>query len=133
MQTSVLTRQQLRASAGAPALAPPRCHASRAARAPLRRAAVAGELQTVPAYKGAAVKVKKGELLKVINTHGHQARSVAHSGRRMHVLAPPAQPGSACISRTRAAPLHTSDAVRGVRFRCALCAALLRVAPCAAC
>jgi hypothetical protein len=76
MQTSVLTRQQLRASAGAPALAP-RCHAARAARVPLRRAAVAGELQTVPAYKGAAVKVKKGELLKVINTHGHQARSVA--------------------------------------------------------
>ena len=52
-----------------------RAHAASAVRACPSAAAAPGELLRVPAYKGAAVKVKKGELLKVINTHGQQARA----------------------------------------------------------
>jgi uncharacterized protein YcgI (DUF1989 family) len=45
---------------------------------PCRAAAAApAGLQVVPAYKGAAVRVKKGELLKVVNTHGQQVRAPA--------------------------------------------------------
>lgn len=39
----------------------------------LRRASTkVGQLMTVPAYKGMAVELRKGQKIKVINTHGHQ-------------------------------------------------------------
>jgi hypothetical protein len=40
----------------------------------------------VPAYKGAAVRVKKGELLKVVNTHGQQARQARAHGQLARAL-----------------------------------------------
>ena len=56
------TRQALRPASGG------RANARASAAAP-------AALQRCPAYKGAAVLLRKGERLKVINTHGQQGAS----------------------------------------------------------
>jgi len=59
-----------------------RAHAARtfaAAAAPPKLGTAVTDLLTVPACKGLAVKVAKGQMIKVINTYGAQVRSGART------------------------------------------------------
>jgi hypothetical protein len=63
-----------------------RAHAARtfaAAAAPPKLGTAVTDLLTVPACKGLAVKVAKGQMIKVINTYGAQVRSGARTKARV--------------------------------------------------